>query len=178
MNDFKDIIIFHSPGIEDETDPCVPSPCGPNSQCRVVSGNPVCSCLPEYTGSPPSCRPECVVSSDCPSNRACVNQKCVNPCPRPCGQNTNCLVVNHSPICTCKDGNTGNPFTRCFPLPRKFSLMKFQSAIKHAVNYTINRFYSSINVTWSTSKPLRTIPLRSVLGMSGYRWCTILFLFS
>ncbi|KAJ4432717.1 hypothetical protein ANN_21354 [Periplaneta americana] len=102
---------------QDPGDPCLPSPCGPNSQCRNVNGQGVCSCLPNYIGSPPGCRPECVVSSECPQNRACVNQKCVDPCPGTCGLNARCEVVNHSPICSCQAGNTGDPFTRCFPIP-------------------------------------------------------------
>jgi hypothetical protein len=100
-------------------DPCNPSPCGPNSQCRQVNGQGVCSCLPNYIGSPPGCRPECVVSSECPQNRACLNQKCVDPCPGPCGLNTRCEVINHSPICSCRQGFTGDPFSRCFAIPRK-----------------------------------------------------------
>lgn len=102
-------------------DPCNPSPCGPNSQCKQVNGQGVCSCLPNYIGSPPGCRPECVVSSECPQNRACLNQKCVDPCPGPCGLNTRCEVINHSPICSCRQGFTGDPFSRCFTIPRKLS---------------------------------------------------------
>ena len=99
--------------------PCQPSPCGPNSQCREVNGQAVCSCLPTYIGSPPGCRPECVVSSECPLDKACVNQKCVDPCPGTCGQNAQCRVNNHSPICSCISGYTGDPFSRCYPIPRK-----------------------------------------------------------
>ena len=98
---------------------CSPSPCGPNSQCREVNGQAVCSCLPTYIGSPPGCRPECVVSSECPQNKACVNQKCVDPCPGTCGQNAQCTVINHSPICSCISGYTGDPFVICRPIPRK-----------------------------------------------------------
>lgn len=99
--------------------PCHPSPCGPNSQCREFNGQAVCSCLPAYTGSPPGCRPECVLSSECPQTKACVNQKCIDPCPGTCGTNTVCRVNNHSPICSCKNGFNGDPFTRCNPIPRK-----------------------------------------------------------
>jgi hypothetical protein len=44
---------------------------------------------------------------------ACIEQKCVDPCPGTCGANAKCDVRNHSPICTCIDGYTGNPFTEC-----------------------------------------------------------------
>lgn len=99
--------------------PCSPSPCGPNSQCREVNEQAVCSCLPSYMGSPPNCRPECVVSSECPSDKACVNQKCVDPCPGTCGINAQCKTINHSPVCSCQTDFTGDPFTRCFAIPRK-----------------------------------------------------------
>lgn len=100
-------------------EPCNPSPCGPNSQCRETNGQAVCSCLPTHVGNPPGCRPECVVSSECAANLACIGQKCKNPCPGTCGQNARCEVINHSPICSCKTGYTGDPFTRCYPVPRK-----------------------------------------------------------
>ena len=107
--------------------------CGPYSQCRVVNEQSVCSCLPTYTGSPPSCRPECTVSADCPLSRACVNQKCVDPCINTCGQNAVCRVLSHSPFCTCKPGFTGEPFSRCFPLPSKkyFFLNKTDNKIDY-----------------------------------------------
>lgn len=110
--------------VEEPGDPCSPSPCGPNSQCREVNGQAVCSCLPTYIGSPPGCRPECVVSSECPQKKACVNQKCVDPCPGTCGVNTRCEVINHSPICSCQQGFTGDPFSRCYPIPRKDNCLK------------------------------------------------------
>lgn len=98
---------------------CQPSPCGPNSQCREMNGQAVCSCLPEYQGSPPVCRPECVVSSECAASKACINRKCADPCPGPCGLNTKCQTIHHSPICTCGPGYTGDPFSRCYPIPGK-----------------------------------------------------------
>lgn len=84
-----------------------------------MNGQAVCSCLPEYTGSPPNCRPECTVSSECAHNKACLNRKCVDPCPGTCGLNAKCDVINHSPICSCQSGHTGDPFTRCYHIPRK-----------------------------------------------------------
>lgn len=97
-------------------DPCNPSPCGANSQCRSVNGHAVCSCVAGYIGAPPTCRPECVVSSDCPADKACANQKCRDPCPGTCGLNARCHVANHNPICSCKAGFEGDPFVRCLPI--------------------------------------------------------------
>ena len=93
--------------------PCQPSPCGPNSQCRVINEQAVCSCLLGYIGSPPQCKPECVVSSDCTSDRSCLNLKCIDPCPGTCGSGAVCNVVNHNPICSCNPGYIGDPFVRC-----------------------------------------------------------------
>lgn len=103
-----------------ESNPCIPSPCGPNSQCRSVNGRASCICLPPNIEGPNGCRPECVVSSECSANRACINQKCVDPCPGVCGQNARCETINHSPICSCPASQTGDPFVRCFSAPSKF----------------------------------------------------------
>lgn len=97
--------------------PCVPSPCGPNAQCEAFGSSPSCACVNGYFGSPPNCRPECTINSDCPSNRACIRNKCVDPCPGSCGLNALCNVFNHIPICTCYEGYTGDPFSNCYPRP-------------------------------------------------------------
>lgn len=95
------------------SNPCNPSPCGPNSRCQQSNGQAVCSCVPGYRGSPPTCRPECAVSLECPLKEACNNQKCINPCLGACGTAAICDVINHNPICTCPPSFTGDPFVRC-----------------------------------------------------------------
>lgn len=107
--------------------PCNPSPCGPNSQCREINSQAVCSCVTGYLGSPPTCRPECVTSAECSLNRACVNQKCINPCLGTCGLNAVCQVVNHNPICSCPPQQTGDPFVRCLPIRTTFFILQFQN---------------------------------------------------
>lgn len=96
-----------------KTQPCHPSPCGPYSNCREINNHAVCSCKENYIGSPPMCRPECLISADCALNFACLNSKCQDPCPGTCGLNARCLVTNHNPICSCSPGFTGDPFVRC-----------------------------------------------------------------
>ena len=118
---------FHIAVVPQNVNPCQPSPCGPNSQCREINNQAVCSCLPTYIGSPPGCRPECVVSSECSYDKACTNQKCTDPCIGTCGLNSKCRVNNHSPICYCQDGYTGDAFTRCYPIPSKLSSFIFES---------------------------------------------------
>lgn len=96
-------------------DPCNPSPCGPNAACQ----DGVCTCLPNYFGDAyRNCRPECTMNSDCPRNRACVNQRCIDPCPGVCGQSATCDVINHIPTCNCPERTRGDPFVACRPIPK------------------------------------------------------------
>lgn len=111
-------------------DTCQPSPCGPYSNCRVIDNHAVCSCQPNYIGSPPSCRPECVVSTDCSPNAACIDQRCKDPCLGTCGLNTDCRVINHNPVCICTLGYNGDPFFGCvkegtFKKSRDILIFKF-----------------------------------------------------
>lgn len=63
------------------------------------------------------CRPRCTLSADCPRSLACVNSECADPCKNACGMHAGCQVVNHSPICFCPNGMTGNPLTTCNKIP-------------------------------------------------------------
>lgn len=99
--------------IEKPIDPCLPSPCGPYSECYANRGHAICSCKKEYFGSPPNCRPECMVSSDCMPNKACINEKCSDPCVGSCGTNAKCTVVNHNALCSCPPNYVGDPFVNC-----------------------------------------------------------------
>lgn len=119
--------------------PCLPSPCGPNSQCIERNGHAICSCVPTFIGSPPTCHPECIVNSECPQNEACANQRCIDPCPGSCGFNAKCNVINHNPICSCPSHYTGNPFVRCQPI-RKFI---YYSIIK-CFDVLLNELYQTI----------------------------------
>lgn len=101
------------------TNPCVPSPCGPNSICQDTRGSSSCSCHPDFIGSPPNCRPECTINSECPSNLACIREKCKDPCLGACGSDAICSVINHTPICNCPDGFTGDPFAFCQQKPQE-----------------------------------------------------------
>lgn len=98
--------------------PCVPSPCGPNSQCRAIGDTPACTCSPNYIGKPPNCRPECLRNADCSATLACITEKCRNPCKGACGIHTICTVINHNPVCQCEPGFTGDPFSSCKEMPR------------------------------------------------------------
>ena len=97
--------------------PCQPSPCGPNSECRELNGGAACSCLAGYKGAPPACRPECVLNTDCADHLACIGQKCLDPCRGECGQGAKCTVVNHNPVCRCDAGLVGDPYSICRAVP-------------------------------------------------------------
>jgi hypothetical protein len=96
--------------------PCHPSPCGINANCRVAGNSAVCECIREYTGDAygQGCRPECTVNSDCPKDKSCINNKCVNPChSNICGYRAECHSINHNPVCACPTDLVGDPFVEC-----------------------------------------------------------------
>lgn len=105
-------------------DVCHPSPCGPSAVCTDRNGKAHCKCIDNYIGQPPNCRPECVINPDCPSNQACVQNKCKDPCPGSCGVNAECNVVSHTVSCSCREKYTGNPFLQCVPETGKFTILK------------------------------------------------------
>lgn len=100
--------------------PCNPSPCGPNALCKEYNGAGSCTCIDDFYGDPYlGCRPECVMNTDCATYSICFNNKCVDPCPGTCGQNTECRITNHAPSCFCLPGYSGNPLHACTPTIRK-----------------------------------------------------------
>lgn len=108
--------------------PCTPNPCEPNSICDTYGDKfAVCNlCVGPNAINKPGCRPECVLNSDCPFNKFCLKNKCVDPCPGSCGVNAECILVyNHEPICQCKEHFEGNPYEHCkFTIQRKYFFKK------------------------------------------------------
>lgn len=118
-----------------ETDPCYPSPCGPNTVCEKIGNTAICKCLPGLQGVPTSvtgCHPECVLSSDCPGDKACIQSKCKDPCSQNvCGSKAVCKTINHSPLCSCPSPLIGNPFEECYTKIGKYK--KIRSDIKYII---------------------------------------------
>ena len=57
---------------------------------------------------------ECLVDNDCPLDKACKSQECVNPCLTTiCGTRAHCEVDFHTAICVCPPGLQGNPLVAC-----------------------------------------------------------------
>lgn len=57
---------------------------------------------------------ECQVDNDCPLDKACKSQECVDPCLTTiCGTRAQCEVDFHTAICVCPPGLQGNPLVAC-----------------------------------------------------------------
>ncbi|XP_040568316.1 zonadhesin [Lepeophtheirus salmonis] len=119
-------LICKSSKCVEKPDPCVPSPCGPNTSCKAnINGNPVCHCLSDFIPKPDTitgCGYECERDSDCQSSYICNDFKCIvkpDPCdPSPCGPGTSCYPnFNGNPICKCLLGLVPKPdtITGCGP---------------------------------------------------------------
>lgn len=102
------------------------------------------------SGSPPSCRPECVLSSECPSHFACVNNKCRDPCPGSCGSDAQCHVTNHVPVCSCLAGYTGDPFLFCTPIPGELTMTVIE------ITFPLVKYSSELENTWFLFKENRS----------------------
>lgn len=76
-------------------------------------------------GTPPNCRPECVIHQECPSNRACIAQQCQDPCIGSCGFNARCIAQNHQPVCSCIEGFEGDPYASCTPRQSEYTFNDF-----------------------------------------------------
>lgn len=97
----------------DHFDVCNPSPCGRFSKCADVNGAALCSCVEDFVGSPPNCRPECETNSDCLTSQYCSNYKCKDLCVNICGQNAVCEARFHKASCNCLQDYVGDPYTYC-----------------------------------------------------------------
>lgn len=100
--------------------PClINDPCGLNAECFVRNNQPECRCLSGYRGNPmDACRiVGCLSNNDCPTDKRCVNEQCINPClyENPCSPRAECLPQDHQAVCKCPPGLIGNPYIDCKP---------------------------------------------------------------
>lgn len=112
------------------------SMCGYKSICRMINKQAVCGCPMGHTGDPSvRCEPlendptsanssnnGCQRHTDCDAKDICLKSVCVDPCAdkfqlshngQVCGKMAKCLVVEHTPLCGCLDGFSGNPYLEC-----------------------------------------------------------------
>lgn len=139
--------------------PCNPSPCGPNANCRERNGAGSCTCVDDFYGDPYlGCRPECVMNTDCTMDRACFNNKCVNPCSGACGQNAECRVTNHAPSCSCLPGYSGNPLHACTPVLSKTYFLYYFFLFSYYLFYCILTYLSTFfHIIFSSTGPCRSL---------------------
>lgn len=100
--------------------PClINDPCGTNAECFVRNNQADCKCLSGYRGdSRDVCRiVGCLSNNDCPSDKRCINEQCINPClyDNPCSPRAECHAQNHMSVCKCPAGLVGNPYIDCKP---------------------------------------------------------------
>ena len=107
--------------------PCsIQNPCQAPAECTVIGHEVDCSCPPGFEGSKgTSCTKVqigCRSDSECPSQTACINRECINPCSvaDPCGRNAKCQVLDTLPVrtmvCVCITGYQGNAAIECTPV--------------------------------------------------------------
>lgn len=115
--------------------PCsdvVSPPCAPNAVCYSRNHQAGCRC-PEHMPlgdplaycqrTPPAtvASPECEKDYQCPSQEACINNKCRNPCIElsPCTPSSMCSVSDTTPVrtmvCTCPEGWISDNDGECKP---------------------------------------------------------------
>lgn len=105
--------------------PCQLNPCGERALCVPDGIYHECICPDGTYGNPYTlCRPECVIDSGCPRNKACKRERCYDPCTDVCGANAECSVIMHRPMCTCPSTLAGDPYTACNPLPPTSELLQ------------------------------------------------------
>ncbi|RZC36324.1 hypothetical protein BDFB_000159 [Asbolus verrucosus] len=99
------------------------STCGEKATCYGANHRAICECPPGLIGNPKiSCiLVGCRSDSECPGNRACINNKCESPCAsaNPCDASAECVVFNHAVECTCPPGTVSDGKMGCMTRDEK-----------------------------------------------------------
>ncbi|KAG7155062.1 Nidogen-like 1, partial [Homarus americanus] len=109
-------------------------PTSPSPPIRPLPG-PLHTMPPPLVVEPPTSRPPqempqihippivspiviaCENNDDCTVDNTCYNKLCFDVCSLGiCGENANCKVAKHRPVCTCPPGTTGDPTGKCIAL--------------------------------------------------------------
>ena len=117
--------------------PClVNDPCATNAECYAERHQAYCRCPSGLLGDGHN---ECFVvgcraNSECPSDRACINMKCIDPCvfDNPCAPKAECINRDHQTLCRCPPGTYGDPNQQCFPIPQPDCVSDGDCASQHA----------------------------------------------
>lgn len=68
----------------------------------------------------------CQYNEDCPPELLCdrLNRVCISPCAiNKCGDNAECIPINHGIQCKCPSGFAGNPYLECYEGKNIFSIL-------------------------------------------------------
>lgn len=112
---------------------CDSDSCASTAICEGHKHQPVCTCRPGTNGNPylecteirhltTPTEPECRVDADCPSQLACFNQHCENPCAKPniCAAEQTCSVFDSLPLrtvmCKCPIDTITDNTGHCVPV--------------------------------------------------------------
>lgn len=103
--------------------PClVSNPCAANAECYAEGHRAHCRCPSGLQGDGYT---ECLIigcrdNSECPSDRACINEQCTDACASedPCAPKAECIIKDHQAHCRCPPGTFGDPRQECFPAPK------------------------------------------------------------
>ena len=80
------------------------NPCASTAECLARNHHAECRCKPGLIGDPfVRCvqqephqpKPECQTNSDCPSDKACISERCQDACLGVCGINAECHTSYH-----------------------------------------------------------------------------------
>lgn len=163
---------------------CIPvcaadgSSCGDRAVCYGNNHRAVCECPPGLKGNPQT---SCVLfgcrsDSECPGNRACINNKCELPCEtaKPCSAPAECKVYNHIVECICPPGTAADGAAGCLEVEvtcRKDSDCPSQFACigNECVNPCRATTPCGINsdCTVLNTEPVRTMICQCVPGYQG-----------
>lgn len=108
---------------------CDEDTCADTAICKGIQHQPKCMCPAGTSGNPYyECiegkvqEPECKVDSDCISQHACINSRCLNPCTSDnmCTHDQECSVLDTSPLrtimCRCPPDTFVDATGRCVPI--------------------------------------------------------------
>ena len=83
----------------------------------------------------------CRSDSECPSDEACLDGQCQDPCRvpyGPCGSNAQCETITHRPVCKCPVGWAGNPHIECFTCKFGRTFLSFATALNHMLFFPVD----------------------------------------
>lgn len=105
-------------------------------------------------------------NNECPTDKVCHNNRCINPCSTSCGVDSECTVRNHVTVCQCPKGFTGDPFVSCNPSSSSNLASRQSKMGKHAWKRRYFNVMIFKTLIWSWWRLLYPHSVRSQLQVS------------